>query len=413
MVVTVHAEEPDGLAVDLELPVGDLDRAETDELGVDLGEIPIGVDQLDEHPVPGRRLGRPRLDVGQIESCVDVVPAEEVRRGERVGHGVRDRLREALLAQGLDRGADLPSRTRRGGTADGRAHGQAATAGEVVVRGVTVDRRDTGGGASFDPDLAVQTTHPPLILILDVAVGTPLDDDDRDFVSPDDDMVGDVVLARESAVGSVAGELAVDVQRVHALGAADVQHDASAEPALGDGDLTSVHAGRVAVGEVRRRPVEGHLHVGVLRQVGVTVLVDRVLHGPVARDGDLRPAAAVSGGGDRRRRDVVGVVEQPELPAAVERFPPRRWCGVVRVGGAGIADRRVGRRRRCHRHPTDRGDRRIGPRSYSADDGKHPPIVPGRHRPPRAICEPSTQIPRSTPHKSRRRLNGTAPIQVS
>ena len=189
----------------------------------------------------------------------------------------------------------------------------------------------------------MQAAHPPLVLVLDVAVRAPLDDDDRDVVAAGDDVFGDVVLARQPTVGAVPGELAVHVQRMDALGAADVQHEATADPALRDGDVASVDPGRIAIRQVRRRTVEGHLHVGVLRQVGDTVLVDGVLHGPVARDRDLRPAAAVSGLGDRRCGDVVGVVEEPELPATVEGPPPRVRRGVERVGG------RAPRRSRCGR----------------------------------------------------------------
>ena len=49
-------------------------------------------------------------------------------------------------------------------------------------------------------------------------------------------VVGDVVLARQPAVGAVPGELAVDVDSVHALGAADVDHDATAQPRGRDGE---------------------------------------------------------------------------------------------------------------------------------------------------------------------------------
>ena len=45
-------------------PSRDLDAAEPDHLGVDLGHDPAGIEQFGDDPVPGRPLGRPRIDVG-------------------------------------------------------------------------------------------------------------------------------------------------------------------------------------------------------------------------------------------------------------------------------------------------------------------------------------------------------------
>ena len=79
--------------------------------------------------------------------------------------------------------------------------------------------------ATDQRDLTVQPRHPPLVLVLDVAVRAVTHDHDRQVVAAGDEMRRDVVLARQPAVGAVAGEPPVDVHGVHAVGAADVQHD--------------------------------------------------------------------------------------------------------------------------------------------------------------------------------------------
>ena len=75
----------------------------------------------------------------------------------------------------------------------------------------------------LDVDRTMQTGHPPLVLIFDIAAGAVADDDDGKVVGlADRNPAGDVVLARKPAVGSVSHENPVDVDGVHALGATDV-----------------------------------------------------------------------------------------------------------------------------------------------------------------------------------------------
>ncbi len=378
MVVTIHAEEPDRLAVDEELPLADLDRSETDELCVDLGDLAVGVDQFDEHSVAGRPLSGPRVDVVDVERRVDMETGEPHRCGEAVRHRAGDRLRDLLLGERLDGGADLPTLRWVFGAADERVHLQLSGSGDVVVRGIAGDRRDACDGTGFEVAVAVESAHPPLVLVFGVAVCAPLDDDDGEVVLAGRDVVGDVVLAGESTVGAVPGEVAVHVDGVDALGAAEVQHDATTVPLLRHGDLTPVDAGRNPVREVRWRTVERHLDVGVLRAVGVTVLVDDVLHGPVAGHGHLGPCGGRRRLVDRCSGDVVGMIEQPEVPLAVERRAPRSVSGVERIGRPGVGDRGVCSRGRRHRQPPHRRDRRIGPGSDRTNRRKHRAIVSGR-----------------------------------
>jgi hypothetical protein len=188
------------------------------------------------------------------------------------------------------------------------------TSGSACVAQARVahQRRELHCAPGFDEHGAVQSGHPPLVLVFDVAVGAPAHHDDRDVVRTGVHVRGDVVLAGEPAVRAVTDELTVDVHGVHALGPADVEHHLTVEPAGRDLHRSAVHTGGVPIGQARRRAGKRHADVGVLRQI-----IDP-LQGPVARHGDRRPVGALRGFDDRRRRHSVRVVEQPELPAAVE-----------------------------------------------------------------------------------------------
>ena len=176
----------------------------------------------------------------------------------------------------------------------------------------------------------MQARHPPLVLVLDVAVRAVAHDHDRQVVAAGHQARGDVVLARQAAVGSVAGELPVDVDGMHAVGGADVQHDLPIPPLTRHRERPPVHTGRVAVGQPRRRPVERHLDVGVVR------VVADALHGPVAGHRQRRPAAiVVDGATDPRCRHPVGMLGEAELPPTVERPPPRRRAAIGGTSGRG------------------------------------------------------------------------------
>ncbi len=170
------------------------------------------------------------------------------------------------------------------------------------------------GGPGLDPHRPVEPGHPPLVLVLDVAVGAVADDGHGDPVPALLHLVGDVVFGGQAAVGAVADEGPVDPDGVHTLGPAEVKHHPlpTFEPGGGNLEGPPVDTGGVALRQGRGWTVEGHLDVGVVGGV------DRgELHGPVAGDLDLggSPAApAAEGLGGYR----IGMVEQLERPGAVQ-----------------------------------------------------------------------------------------------
>ena len=281
MVVTVHPEDPDRLAVDEQLPIADLDAAEPDQLLMDLDDRPGGIDQFGDHAVARRRLGRPRIDVGDLEVRRCPMTTEPIGGRERVGHSARHRAGDPATPQCLEPEAHLPTGGWGLHASDGRTHLEGA--GRVAQPGIADQRRQIYRCPRLEVHLTVQTGHPPLVLVFHVAVGAPADHDDRHIVQPGPHEGGHVVLARQSAVGAVPDEPTVDVDRVHALCTADVDDDLATAPPCRHRHLASVDARRIPVGQPRRRAIERHLYVRVLRMV-----VD-ALQRPVARHVHLRP----------------------------------------------------------------------------------------------------------------------------
>ena len=351
VVVAVHAEDPDRLAVDAELAIDHLDTTHAHVVRRRLDQRLVRVEQLARHLVQVRGLRRPRGGRRHDPSSGGHMPHEDVRNRERVRHGRGLRLADHTTPRGAQRGADGPPLVWLGDEADlGRdLHG--AGARRMVEVAVAADVGDVHERARFDVDRAVEAGHPPLVLILDVAAGAVPDDDDGKVVRlAGDHMSRQVVLTRQAAVGPVPHEHAVDVHGMHALGPADVEHDLRALPRPRHGERGAVQPGGHPLGQCRWRPGERHLHVGVMREVA------GVLHRPTAGDGDLFDHLAQRRGqlaGQRRLGHDVGMVEQRERPRAVER------------ASLGTGDRHV------HRQAPDRGDGGIRPRPEVSDDGQH------------------------------------------
>ena len=144
------------------------------------------------------------------------------------------------------------------------------------------------GRPGLQVHLPVQAGHPPVVLVLQVAVGRPAHDHAGEDVLARLQVGGDVELAGQPGVGARAGEAAVDVDEEHALRAADVEHDLAPPPRPRHPEPGPVHPGRVVVRDGRRGTGEGHLDVRVDRRVA------RALQRPARRDVDPPPGPVVS-----------------------------------------------------------------------------------------------------------------------
>ena len=202
----------------------------------------------------------------------------------------------------------------------------------------------------------MQPGHPPLVLVFHVALRAEAHDDDGDLVLTGAHVGADVVLARQPAVSAVAGERTVHPHRVHALRAADVQHGLPAQPHSRDGERAPVDTGGVAIGQHRGRTVERHLHVRVVRRVA------DVLHRPVAGHGHLGPSRRRTA--QRRGRHRIGVIEQTEPPAPVQR------ASISGADGCGVAA--------AERQPVERQQPGVGPRPHLPDVREHVSCAPTR-----------------------------------
>ena len=348
VIVAVDAEDPDRLAVHQQLPVAHLDMPEADELFGGFGHLAVGPHQLDAHAIARGRLGAPRRHSGNLPACLHLVAGEHIRllepmRNHTALHGAHTAAR-----QRLEPGADHEPLGRLRREPHGGAHvQQTCTVGEAQIGGAG-HIGHVHGAARLDPHTAVQAGHPPLVLVFDVALGAVAHHDDGEMIDAGPQMWGEVVLAGQAAVGAVPDEHVVEVDRVHALGTAQVQHHAVAVPALAEGERAPVHASGVAVGQGGRRPGEGHLHVGVVRQVA------HVLQSPVPGHRHL-PTGPRRGATDRLGRYRIGVIEQFEPPRAVER--------PASIGAE--------RQRYVHRQPMEFEQSRVGPGPQRTDDGQH------------------------------------------
>ena len=348
VVVAVHAEDPDRPAVHQQLPVAHLDMTETDELFGGLGHLAIGPQQLDTNPVAAGRLGAPGCHLRHLPHRIDGVALEQIRLLEPVRHGGVVQGAHPATGQGFEPGTHDEALCRFRREPHRGAHLQQAHAVGHAQVGGAGHIGHVHRAARLDPHAAVQARHPPLVLVFDVTVRAVAHHDDREVVGPGLQMRREVVLAGQAAVGAVADEGVVEVHRVHALGTAQVQHHAVAPPALADGERSPIHTRGIALGQRRRRPREGHLHVGVVRQVA------DVLQGPVPGHRDL-PVGPWRRATDRLGRHGVGAVEQCERPLAVER-PPR-------IDPEG--------QRHVHRQSVQFEQSRVGPGPQRADDGQH------------------------------------------
>ena len=145
-------------------------------------------------------------------------PRNTYGSAKRCGTVGRDRRREPAATERLDGRTHRPALRRRARPADGGRHVERADAVGDTEPGVAHQRGEVRRAATDERDLAVQARHPPLVLVLHVAVRAVAHDDDRQVVAAGHETRGDVVLARQPAVGAVAGELSVDVDGVHAVG---------------------------------------------------------------------------------------------------------------------------------------------------------------------------------------------------
>ena len=149
-----------------------------------------------------------------------------------------------------------------------------------------------------------------------------------------------VKLRRQPGVLRDAHRLAVEPEVQHALRAAHMEDDPAPGPIRRHLQHGAVQARGILFRHRRRRVVERHDDVRVMRPVVA-------VHRPVAGHGQLGPRrVGLELRADKLGRHVLGTRHEPEVPLAVERLPPRR-CGPVvapRRGGGGIREeRRAGR----------------------------------------------------------------------
>ena len=317
VVVAVHALDHHAGTVHEQVPALDLDPAEPRALVHGLRLASPLVDERHRDTVQHGQLGRPRPHPGDQPLCAGDMAVEHV--GPRV---VRDLLLhrgEHAPVRGRDLDAHAPSLRHRctAVRSDCREHAQRPRGVVVLQAGVDADVLDVHGRLRPHVHLAVQAGHPPLVLVLHVTLGREPADHDDDGVVAIVEQVGHVVLARQAAVGAVAGPAAVHDHRVHALGAAHMEDDAPAVPLRGHREHRPVHHRGDHIGQCRGQALPRHRDVRVVR------LVAEAEECPVAGDGDRPPVRVVEERCEHLGGNVSGMPVPHHGPLPVERAEPR------------------------------------------------------------------------------------------
>jgi hypothetical protein len=172
---------------------------------------------------------------------------------------------------------------------------------------------DVANARRDEADRTRQACVPPLVLVLDEARVRPPEDDGNELVRAVVAYeVADVELGGRPCVLGDADRLAVHENVEHAFSAGEVQHDGPRPPAARNRERPPVDTGLVLLRHLRRRIVERHHDVRVVRP-------PEALHRPEPGDLDLLPAARCA----ERVRCVLGPPDEAEVPAPGQIARPR------------------------------------------------------------------------------------------
>ena len=335
VLVPVDAPQHDGLPVNGEDAIGDIDPAEADPRGYDLGHLPLGVHERHHQLVERRRLGSP-LQRFRHQNAVHRRGLATRRHLQRQHTRFRPYRTPVRIQQLV---ADLVGSARTQ-PAIRQAHRQPQESVLVTVVQCRFSEKvtDVRRGPRHQVHVAVDPADPPEVLALQVAAIAPAVDLNRDHVGPRPDRLRDPEFGRRTASLAVPDPLPVHPHEERRIDPVEVQEDLAPVPVRRDLDRAPIRPHRVVVvgdeGRVRREGVE-------------LVAVDRVavpLELPVAGDGDLVPPGRVEVHLEEVRRPLIGPGHPVELPSAIQADPERRILGPTLY-------RFRNRRKRCERSP--------------------------------------------------------------
>ena len=183
VVVAVDAEDPDRLTVDEQSAITNLDAPDTDVLHLGLTNVAETVDEIDDDGVAVRSLGAPGLGPSDVPSARRSESLEDVRSFRLVwdllDHDAPDLASARIAECRPDRPSGLGCSTE---VDHARGRDRAGPGGGVVADGDGhVGQMHIG--SCLEPDRPVEAGHPPLILVLDVALRAVPHHDDRQLIS--------------------------------------------------------------------------------------------------------------------------------------------------------------------------------------------------------------------------------------
>ena len=323
--MAVNALDVDRLAVHQELAALHLGGAEADVTRNHLEDAPAAVAQRDQKLVEIRNLGGPFLGVrhGLLEVERNLAAAG---RGHRHGRQ-RGRLGPIRV---------IEHRFHRGA---GCLRAIVPHLHVQLQRGVAilpVERRGDPEIADMQfrnreqEDLPEDAAESPEVLVLEIGPVGEAVHLGRQHVLARLQIAGDIELGRRPAALAVTDLLPVDPDVHGRFDPGEVQEDLPAGPVSRHGERPPVGADRVVpVRDVGRVLLERIDDVCVVREV-------IALHLPVGWHGNLGPVADVIRRLKERGRTIGGLLDEVELPGAVQAAEVRRVVPVSLSGGGGV-----------------------------------------------------------------------------
>ena len=321
VLMTVHATDKNPFPIEQQIAAVEFDVAETDALRPAVDYLSPGVDQLHGQLIQRRDFRRPRRDLWNPRSLLRPVMMNAVTTIDR-RLSAPDSFPGGIVQRGTDRiillrSAGCPERLNI--HAEVSFHAQNALARCKLKISVGKNILKISEFRGIEINAAVNTCHPPVILILDIGgIGPPDHFADQYILTLRINQRRQIKFGRQTRILAHSDKFSVEIDFQITFRPADMQHGPAFAPRLGQSKRKPVNAGRVVLRNNRRIVFKRHLHVCIDRFVG------QPLHGPVGRNGNGPPLGILVFRFQIPFGNLFRRIKQAEPPFTVKRHPQ---CG--------------------------------------------------------------------------------------
>ena len=316
VLMTVDAEELNGLSVNKELAVFDFNFAETNPAAFDLDDLTVIVLEGKDESVEVGRFGGPLMGISEfcLEQCeLDIaslrIPFTTDGQDISDHRFIQNRYCFLVVELGLD-GPSLEILAAVVGDFGTDHHSGIDVA--VVEVCLNKEIKDMDLWSSKEVDVSIDTAEPPHVLVFKITAVGPAVDFDGECIFARLEVLGDIEFGWCHTILAVADLSPVDPDVEGAFNAVEVQENPAAFPLVADNELSSVGADRIVfVGDMRRIWREGIWDIEVNRD-------SIAVHLPVGWDGNFTPVADIVFGPVKIDGPVTRFTDPVELPVAVE-----------------------------------------------------------------------------------------------